>query len=130
MKITGAFLADDATTVDGKLNVRGGVVSSAQVGLNRVATVTLVVITQAGPSDTAPKIGIHLINPSGDSQAIEVDVPTASLSGEIGFAYWPLWIPVEIDGRYVVVAACDDSSVSIPLLVRGSAVDDEIPHFG
>jgi len=106
------------------------VLSSAQVGPNRVASVTLVVLTLADPSDSAPKISIQLIDPSGDSQVLEVEVPAVSLSSEIGFAYWPLWIPVEIDGRYVLVVACDDTSVSIPLSVRGSAVDDEIPHVG
>ena len=128
--LSGAFLADDAIAVDGKLNVRGGVVSSARVGPNRVARVTLVVITRAEPSDTAPKISVQLIDPSGESQAFEVEIPAASLSSEIGFAYWPLWIPVEIDGRYVIVVASDSSSISIPLSVRGSAVADEIPDLG
>ena len=124
MEVTGAFLAEEASVVDGKLNIRGAGFLYPYVGPDRVARVTLVVITRVLQSDTAPKIGIQLIYPSGDSQAVEVEVPAESLFNEIGFAYWPLWLPVEIDGRYVLVVTCDDSSVSIPMSVRGDSIDN------
>lgn len=118
MIVTGAFLAEAAATVDNKLNVRGGVLDSCRVGPDRVAKVTLVVLTQAEAGDKAPKLNIEIVKPSGDSQTVEIDIPKATLGGEIGFAFFPIGIPVETDGRYLLSVTSRGGFVSLPLRVQ------------
>ena len=122
MRIIGAFLAETASVVDDKLNVIGGVLSSAWVSPERVANVTLVVLTQAESGDIAgdeaPKLTVELVAPGGDSQAVAVTMPPGSLANEIGFAYWSLWLPVEIDGRYKVMVGEGPDAIALPLLVE------------
>ena len=116
--VTGAFLAEAAAAVDNKLNVQGGVLASCLVRPDRIARVTLVVLTQAEAGDKAAKLNIKLVKPSGDSQALQIDIPEATLGGENGFASFPIGIPAETDGRYVlVVSGSGGGSVSLPLRV-------------
>lgn len=117
MKVTGALLADEVEVVDGKLNITGGVVRFCDPGPDRVATVNLVVFTEFDESDTDPKLTVEFRTPTGDSQIEQISMPAMPLDNEIGFASWPLWIPVEIDGRYVLTVSGDDGSVSLPLTV-------------
>jgi hypothetical protein len=116
--VTGAFLAEAAAAVDNKLNVRGGVLDSCQVGPDRVAKVTLVVLTQAEAGDKAAKLNIEIVNPSGDSQAQQIDMPEAALGGEIGFAFFPIGIPVRTDGRYLLKVTSRGGCVALPLRVH------------
>lgn len=126
MKLAGAMLADSATAVNGKLDVSGGVARYFKAGHDRVARITLVVLTRFEAHDSAPKLTVEFVRPSGDSQAVDVDVPVAlagSPEGEMGFAIWPLWMPVEEDGEYSVVVremdgGSDGDSISLPLTVR------------
>lgn len=120
MRITGAFLAESAATVDGKLNVEGGVLRYYRVGPDRVAAIQLVVLTQFQAGDSDPRLDIELIAPTGDSQQMQADIPMAvpeSPDGEIGFVFWALRAAVETDGRYLVVVRADEGSVSLPLTV-------------
>ena len=122
MILTGAFLAESATEVDGKLQVEGGVLSHFRVGFDRVAALSLVALTQFEPHDTAPRLTIQFVTPSGDSQAEQIEMPPVfigSAEPEPGFACWPLWLPVETDGRYSLVVTADHGSVTLPLTVQG-----------
>ncbi len=122
MILTGAFLAESATAVDGKLHVEGGVLSHFRVGFDRVASLSLVALTRSEPRDTAPTLTIRFVTPSGDSQDEQIEMPavfTGSAEGEPGFACWSLWLPVETDGRYSLVVTADDGSVTLPLTVQG-----------
>ena len=119
MIVTGAFLAEAAAVEDNKLNVRGGVLASCQVGPDRIARVTVVVLTQPEADDKAPKLKIEILKPSGDSHSsLSGDIPEATLGGENGFALFPCEIHAETYGRYVLVVTSGGSSVSLPLRVH------------
>ena len=119
MRITNAFLAESAAVADGKLTVRGGFLRYYRAGLDRVATVTLVVFTQADTGDTRPEITVGLTTPTGDCQTQQVTLPAAARAGEVSFAGWPLWLPVEINGEYLVTVHTDETSVTLKLTVSG-----------
>lgn len=119
MIITGAFLAEAAAVEDNKLNVRGGVLASTQVGRDRVARVTVVVLTQSEEGDKAPKVQIEVFKPSGELHSTRAGaIPKGTLGGENGFAIFSCEILAETNGRYAIVVTCDNSSVSMPLKVR------------
>jgi hypothetical protein len=117
VKLTGAFLAQAATVVDNKLDVRGGVLASCRIGPDRIARLTLVVLTHGQAGDKAPKLEVKLVKPSGDSQSLQGEIPQGALGGEIGFAVFPLGIQAETNGRYVLEVTSGDSSISLPLTV-------------
>jgi hypothetical protein len=116
--VTGAFLAESAAVVDSKLDVRGGVLSSYQVGPDRLAKVALVVLTQAQAFDKDVRVNIEVVKPSGEIQTVQAAIPKVTLEAENGFAFFPIGIVAETDGRYVLVVTCGGSSVSLTLKVR------------
>lgn len=118
MRIIGALLADEVSVVDGKLNITGGMVRYCEPGPDRVAIVNLVVFTEFDAADTDPQLTVEFRTPTGDSQSEQIGMPTAPVAGDVGFASWPLWIPVETDGRYVLTVSGDEGSVSLPLTVH------------
>lgn len=120
VKITGAFLAESAAVVDGMLDVRGGAFSHFVADPDRVARLNLVILVRFDAGDNARRLRVELVAPSGESQALQVEMPTdvSYDEEEVGFAYWPLWIPVETDGRYEFVVTADEGMVSLPLMVR------------
>ena len=71
--------------------------------------------------DTAPKVTLGLVKPCGDAQEEQIDMPVPSMApgGEVGFAFWPILIPVEADGKYLLEVRGDEGVVSLPLTVRG-----------
>lgn len=119
VKITGALLADAVKVVDDKLDIQGGFVRFVRAGPDRVASLNLIVFTELEASDIAPKVNVEFVTPSGDSQMEQVDMPGRSTEGGVCFAYWPLWIPVETDGQYVLTVSGDEGAVSLPLTVHG-----------
>lgn len=116
--VTGALLAESATVVNNKLNVVGGVLDTYRAGVDRHARATLVVLTQAEPFDRAPNVDLKVTDPSGESREIELVIPPSSLGGEIGFACFPVGIPVPVDGRYLLSVSTQAGSVSLPLNVE------------
>ncbi|MDY6995218.1 MAG: hypothetical protein SW019_01395 [Actinomycetota bacterium] len=117
MIVTGALLAESASVVDNKLNVTGGVVSTYRMGSHPIIPVTLVVLTRSQPFDMAPTLTVTITNPAGESRDVELEVPLASLGGEIGFFCVPLRIPVPALGRYTVVLPAQGGSIELPLTV-------------
>ena len=115
--VTGAFFAESAAVVDNKLDVRGGVLSSFRVGPDRLVKVDLVVLTQAQASDKDVRLNVELVKPSGEIQIVEAAIPDITLKGDNGFAFFPLGLTAETDGRYVLVVTCGGSSVSLTLNV-------------
>ncbi len=115
--VTGALLAESASVVDNKLNIEGGVVSTCQVGPERAARATLVVLIQPEPSDQNPKIDIKITDPTGSSGDVQLDVPDSSLGGEVGFVFFPMQVPLPIDGRYLISVSSNHGFVSLPLTV-------------
>ena len=119
MIVTGALLAESASVVDNKLNIEGGVVSACKVGPERAALATLVVLIQPEANDQDPKITIKIVDPSGNSDEAQVEVPPSSLGGEVGFVFFPMRMPLPLDGRYLISASSDHGFVSLPLNVSG-----------
>ena len=117
MIVTGALLAESASVVDNKLDVRGGVVDTYKIGTDRAIPVTLVVLTQSQPVDKAPTINVTITAPSGEAREFKLDVPRSSLGGEIGFVCAPLRLPAPVDGRYVLSVSAQSGLVTLPLTV-------------
>lgn len=115
--VTGALLAESASVVDNKLNIQGGVVDSFHADPSRLIALTLVVLTQPEPYDRTATIKVTFTNPAGESQASSLEIPESSLGGEIGFAYYPVRIPVPTDGRYQLSVSAERGSVTLPLKV-------------
>lgn len=118
MKVTGALLAESAGVVDGKLNIEGGFLRSYRAGIDRVATVTLVVFTEFQAGDDNPVLTVRFTTPDGDSQSEQIAMPHTSGPGEAGYAIWPLWIPVEINGRYLLAISGEEGLVTLDLTVQ------------
>ncbi|MGW0159236.1 hypothetical protein ACWDUN_07905 [Mycobacterium sp. NPDC003323] len=119
MIVTGALLAESAVVVDNKLDIVGGVVDTCRPGSDRTARVTLVVLIAPEPGDASPTIDIRFTDPTGTGMDLRLDVPPSSLGGEIGFAYYPLALPVPVGGRYLLTVTSRGGFVSLPLKVLG-----------
>lgn len=123
MIITGAFLADNAAVVDGKLHVWGGVLDHGTVGEDRKLFLSLVVLTQGESDESADnvvrlEIRKTLVDYDTDPTVILLPVPDETLRNEIGFAYWsPLGFELPEDGRYVLIVSCGGGTVSLPLTI-------------
>ncbi len=72
---------------------------------------------QPEPTDRDPKINLEITGPSGSSESVQLDIPPASLGGEVGFVYFPMQMPLPQDGRYVLTVSSDNGSVALPLNV-------------
>ncbi|CAN3131066.1 hypothetical protein ACNUDN_24350 [Mycobacterium sp. smrl_JER01] len=117
MIVTGAFLAETASVVNNKLDVRGGVVDRFIARPDRIAMVTLVVLLQPQPFDQAPVVDVTISTPAGEPHRLVLDVPQNSLGGRIGFFCAPIRLPVPVDGDYVFSIATHQGSLSLPLSV-------------
>jgi hypothetical protein len=120
--VTGALLADRATSIDNKLHVWGGVLDRCEVGPDRIARFVLVVLTQTEAADRRsdarqPKLDVEIIRPSGESQTLRLEIPKATLRGENGFATFYLGIPAPTDGRYVLLVTVGSHNISLPFTV-------------
>lgn len=121
MIVTGALLAESASAVDNKLHVQGGVITSCQAGPRRIVEPILVVLIAPEPFDQATKIDVRFTDPVGAPLDVQFDVPASSLGGEVGFALYPLKLPVPVDGRYLLAVSGRGGFVSLPLTVSGWA---------
>jgi hypothetical protein len=120
VKLTGAFLAEAAATVDNKLNVQGGVLSKFTVGPDRFARVVLVVLTQPDSEDSDRRVDVEIKPPTLDAAQYKwFDAPEASVGEFPGFAFFEIDARLPVDGRWTIEVSCGDSSVSLPLVVDG-----------
>ena len=77
------------------------------------------VLIQPEPFDQAAKIDVRFTDPVGTPLDVQFDVPASSLGGEVGFALYPLKLPVPVDGRYLLEVSGRGGFVSLPLTVIG-----------
>src|SRR3954468_9991245 len=117
MIVTGAFLATAARVSEGQLDVWGGVLDSYGVADDRTVSVVLVVLSQTEPGDTGAQVNLEVIPPSGDTGTFQFEVPEGTLSGENGFAFWPIHMAAPVDGKYVFLVTGGGGSVSLPMYV-------------
>lgn len=118
MKVTGAFLAEAAATIDNKLNVQGGVLSKFTVGPDRSARFVLVVLTQADGDDSERRVDIEITPPTLDAPQYKwFEAPEAALGEFPGFAFFEIDAQLPEDGRWAIDVTCGDSTVSLPLVV-------------
>ena len=119
--LTGAFLAEQAATVDNKLNVAGGVLSKYTVGPDRSASFVLVVLTRSDAlSDNSGdrRVEVELMPPTGEAPLRRrFEVPEASIAEFPGFAFFGIDVSLPVDGRWVVVVTGGNEAISLPLLV-------------
>jgi hypothetical protein len=125
VKITGAFLAEAAATVDNKLNVQGGVLAKFTVGPDRFARFVLVVLTQPetrpdGDSASDRRVDVEIRPPSLDAPQYKwFDAPEAALGEFPGFAFFEIETRLPVDGRWTIDVTSGESAVSLPLVVDG-----------
>jgi hypothetical protein len=116
--LTGAFLAEDAGTVDNKLNVAGGVLSKFTVGPDRSALFVLVVLTRAGEGNSDRRIEVELMPPTGEEPVHRrFELPEASIGEFPGFAYFVVDVRLPVDGRWVIVVTGGAEAITLPLVV-------------
>jgi hypothetical protein len=116
--ITGAFLAESASAVDNKLDVKGGVLARFMVGPDRTARFVLVVLTQSETGNPDRRVEVEFLPPDGDEpRRVSYELPDAATGGEIGFAFYPIEISLPVDGRWVIVVTGGAGAISLPLLV-------------
>jgi hypothetical protein len=116
--LTGAFLAEDAATVDNKLNVAGGVLSKFTVGPDRSALFVLVVLTRAGEDNSDRRIEVELMPPTGEAPVHRrFELPEASIGEFPGFAYFAIDVRLPVDGRWVMVVTGGTDAITLPLVV-------------
>jgi hypothetical protein len=117
--LTGAFLAEQAATIDNKLNVAGGVLSKFTVGPDRSASFVLVVLTRADPENSDDRrVEVELIPPTGEAPVLRrFEVPEASIGEFPGFAFFGIDANLPVDGRWVLVVTGGSEAITLPLLV-------------
>ena len=122
--LTGAFLAEAATTVDNKLNISGGVLSRFVVGPDRWARFVLVVLTRAesgdGADDSDRWVDVGIKPPTLDDPVHKrFDIPGASISEFPGYAFFDIQAMLPFDGRWSIEVTGGGQTVSLPLVVNG-----------
>ncbi len=119
MILTGAFLAEQAATIDNKLNVAGGVLSKFSVGPDRSASFVLVVLTRADSDNSDDRrVEVELIPPTGEEPVLRrFEVPEASIGEFPGFAFFGIDASLPVDGRWVIVVTGGNEAITLPLLV-------------
>ena len=118
MILTGAFLAEQAATIDNKLNVAGGVLSKFTVGPDRSASLVLVVLTRADSDNSDRRVEVELIPPTGEAPVLRrFEVPEASIGEFPGFAFFGIDASLPVDGRWVIVVTGGSEAITLPLLV-------------
>jgi hypothetical protein len=118
--LTGAFLAEQAATIDNKLNVAGGVLSKFSVGPDRSASFVLVVLTRADADgdNSDRRVEVELISPTGEEPVLRrFEVPEASIGEFPGFAFFGIDASLPVDGRWVIVVTGGIEAITLPLLV-------------
>jgi hypothetical protein len=119
--LTGAFLAEQAATVDNKLNVAGGVLSKYTVGPDRSASFVLVVLTRADAdrdNSDDRRVEVELMPPTGEAPVLRrFEVPEASIGQLPGFAFFGIDVNLPVDGRWVIVVTGGTEAISLPLVV-------------
>ena len=115
-------MAEDAATIDNKLNVAGGVLSKYTVGPDRSALFVLVVLTRADEGDSDRRVEVELMPPTGEEPVHRrFEVPEASIGEFPGFAYFPVDVRLPVDGRWVIVVTGGTEASTLPLLVNSWA---------
>ena len=118
MILTGAFLAEQAATIDNKLNVAGGVLSKFTVGPDRSASFVLVVLTRADSDNSDRRVEVELIPPTGEAPVLRrFEVPEASIGEFPGFAFFGIDASLPVDGRWVIVVTGGTEAITLPLMV-------------
>jgi hypothetical protein len=118
--ITGAFLAEQAATVDNKLNVAGGVLARYTVGPDRLARIVLVVLTQSDPDTVNRRVDVEIRPPAEEDSLYRLfEVPEESVGEFPGFAFFDLDVVLPFDGRWTVVVTGGSGAISLPLEVTG-----------
>jgi hypothetical protein len=122
VRVTGAFLAEAAATVDNKLNVQGGVVSRFTVGPDRLTRFVLVVLTHPDDENSDRRVDVEIKPPTlGAPQYKWFEAPEAAVGEFPGFAFFEIEARLPTDGRWMIEVTCGDSAVSLPLVVSGWA---------
>jgi hypothetical protein len=119
VRLTAAFLAEAAATVDQKLNVQGGVLSKFTVGPDRFARFVLVVLTQPENNGSADlRVDVEIRPPTPDAPVYNsFEAPDAAVGEFPGFAFFEIDARFPSDGRWTVEVTSGGTGVTLPLVV-------------
>ncbi|WP_162904573.1 DUF6941 family protein [Gordonia rubripertincta] len=122
MIVTGAFIAEDAETVNKKINVRGGILDTWGV---HPSTMTgqfeLVMLLQASIDDEGRDwdLRIDVVGPEGAPITSIGDViPGEVGDGENRGAHRTMTVKFPSPGRYVFIVTVDGTTAAVPLTVH------------
>ncbi|MEH3141339.1 MAG: hypothetical protein PGN37_14410 [Mycobacterium kyogaense] len=131
MQIVGAFLAEHAEIVDGKLNVTGGVLDVVKVpavgltngnGEQLALPLALVTLMQAGPDDEGRpyRMKLEVVSSNDDITVLgDQEIPGAHLAGENHFWISAFGLTTRTTGRVALIASIEGGgSVSVPVFVE------------
>ena len=130
MQITGAFLAEHAEIVDGKLNVTGGVldlVRAPAVGLTTehgeqlALPLSLVTLMQAGPDDEGRtyRMTLEVVSSNGEVVVLGDQELPERRQGENHFWISDFGMTAHATGRVALIASIEGGgSVSVPVFVE------------
>ncbi len=131
MQITGAFLAEHAEIVDGKLNVTGGVldlVRAPAVGLTNengdqlAMPLSLVTLMQAGPDDEGRpyRMKLEVVSSNGDVIVLgDQEIPGSTLQRENHFWISDFGLTAQATGRVALIASIEGGgSATVPVFVE------------
>jgi hypothetical protein len=129
VRITGAFLAESAASVNNKLNVTGGLiehltVDPTVVDPTQIQRFVVVLLTQTQTGDATENVEIKLWPPKGaadDPLTMSRPLPEGAARGEFGFAIFAVRTNVwrHFEGRWMIEASAGGgNTVSLPLNVH------------
>jgi hypothetical protein len=118
--IVGAFLAEEASVVNNKLAISGGVLYRFAVEEDRSAKFLLVLLTQAETDSPVRQVEVEIRPPTDDEPlVIEYELPEAAIAAEVGFAIFAIDVILPINGRWVIMVTGGAGFISLPLIVTG-----------
>jgi len=118
--IVGAFLAEEASVVNNKLAVSGGVLYRFALEEDRSAQFLLVLLTQAETDSPVRHVEVEIRPPTDDEPlVIEYELPEGAIAAEVGFAIFPIDVIMPVNGRWVIVVTGGAGFISLPILVSG-----------
>jgi hypothetical protein len=115
MRISGAFLAENTTAFNNKLDVQGGVISNYKVGRDQVAQFDIVVLTQGDTGGADRLVVIEILPPDGGEPLhMHRELPMNLTNADVGFVCFQFKLTLNENGRWIVAMKGAAGAASLP----------------